>query len=232
VRSAIPVLAIVGYTNAGKSTLMNALTQADVYVEDKLFATLDTTTRKYVLPNNQEVLFIDTVGFIRKLPHLLVAAFRSTLEEAVFADIILHVIDASHHMAFEQAQTTLEVLTELESHEIPIITVLNKVDRLKSDEVSADQNAVFQKLKLTFPRAQEISAANKTGLDALTDEISHRLQDRRCRLSLRIPQKDYHVLASAIREGKIFRQEYEDNDVLVDLEVPANMAFRFDRYKK
>lgn len=230
-RTAIPVLAIVGYTNAGKSTLMNALTQADVYVEDKLFATLDTTTRKLVLSNNQEVLFIDTVGFIRKLPHLLVAAFRSTLEEAVHADIILHVIDASHHMAFEQAQTTQEVLKELESHEIPTITVLNKIDRLKEHEVLADQNEIYQKLKLAYPRAQEISAYNKIGIDTLQDEIIHRLKDRRTRLSLRIPQSDYHVLALAIRDGNILRQEYDENDVLVDLEVPANVAFRFDPYK-
>lgn len=230
-RTAIPVLAIVGYTNAGKSTLMNALTNADVYIEDKLFATLDTTTRKFVLANNQEVLFVDTVGFIRKLPHLLVAAFRSTLEEAVHADLILHVMDASHSMAFEQAETTLSVLKELESHDIPIITILNKVDRLQGEQATPAQNEVYQKLKLRFPRCQEISAANKIGIDVLQEEIVHRLKDRRSRLSLRIPQSDYHVLASAIREGKVLSQEYDENDVLVDLEVPASVVFRFDKYK-
>ena len=226
-RSNIPVLAIVGYTNAGKSTLMNTLTDAGVYVEDKLFDTLDTTTRKYLLSNNQEVLFIDTVGFIRKLPHLLVAAFRSTLEEAVFSDLILHVIDASYPMAFEQAETTIKVLKELESHEQPTLTILNKID-----QIGPGENPTFQKLKLHFPRCMQISAANKTGLKELEEEIIHRLQDRRCRMNLRIPQSDYHVLASAIREGNVLHQEYDENDVLVDIEVPANLAFRFLKYAR
>lgn len=225
-KSNIPVLAIVGYTNAGKSTLMHQLTGADVYIEDKLFATLDTTTRKHLMSNNQEVLLIDTVGFIRKLPHLLVAAFRSTLEEAIFADLILHVIDASHKTAFEQAETTFEVLKELDAHDTPIITVLNKIDRIGSEE-----NETFQRLKLRFPRTIEISAAQRIGLPELEQEIIHRLQDRRARMSLRIPQKDYHMLALVLREGKIFRQEYDENDVLIDIEVPANLAFRFTQFK-
>ncbi len=229
-RTNIPVLAIVGYTNAGKSTLMNALTNAEVYVEDKLFATLDTTTRKHTLPNNHEVLFIDTVGFIRKLPHLLVAAFRSTLEEAVYADLILHVIDATHPMAFEQAATTVKVLEELNSHDTPMLIVLNKVDRLESEEATPAEKMLFLKLKLAFPRAQCISAAAGIGLDALQNEIIERLQDRRTTMQLRIPQSDYHILAAAIRDGKIFKQEYEENDVLVDLEVPTSLSFRFEKY--
>ncbi len=222
-RTSIPVIAIVGYTNAGKSTLMNALTKADVYVEDKLFATLDTTTRKHVLPNNQEVLFIDTVGFIRKLPHLLVAAFRSTLEEAVHADLILHVIDASHPMALEQAEATLKVLEELDAKDTPMLVVLNKVDKI-------EQQANFMRLKFKYSRAQVISAVSGTGLDTLQEEIVQRLKDRRTRMHLRIPQSDYHMLATAIREGKVFSQEYEDNDVVVDLEVPRASAFRFTKY--
>ncbi|MBS0636399.1 MAG: GTPase HflX [Verrucomicrobia bacterium] len=225
-RTKIPVIAIVGYTNAGKSTLMNALTEADVYIEDKLFATLDTTTRKYVLPNNQEVLFIDTVGFIRKLPHLLVAAFRSTLEEAVHADLILHVLDATHPMVFEQAETTLKVLEELESHDTPMIVVLNKIDRVETPS----QKALFLKLKLKYSGSQCISALSKEGLDSLQAEIIKRLSDRRTMLQLRIPQKDYHILASAIATGKIYKQEYEENDVLVDLEVPTSTSFRFMKY--
>jgi GTPase len=226
VRSSIPVLAIVGYTNAGKSTLMNALTKADVYIENKLFATLDTTTRKYLLPNNQEVLFIDTVGFIRKLPHLLVAAFRSTLEEAIYADIILHVIDAGHPLAQEQAETTLKVLKELDSHDAPIITILNKIDT-----IPPDQMASFQKLKFANPRSKSISALNKTGLDELEQEIINQLQDRRKKLTLRIPQKDYRVMALAMRDGKILKKEYDENDVLVELEVPAQMAHLFEQFK-
>jgi GTP-binding protein HflX len=225
-RTNIPVIAIVGYTNAGKSTLMNALTKADVYVEDKLFATLDTTTRKFVLPNNQEVLFIDTVGFIRKLPHLLVAAFRSTLEEAVHADLILHVIDATHPTAFEQAETTLKVLEELDAKDTPMMVVLNKIDRVDSPE----RQAQLYKLKFKFTRCQTISAATGEGLEDLQNEIIHRLQDRRTMMQLRIPQKDYHVLASAIEIGKIMKQEYDENDVLVDLEVPRSASFRFAKY--
>lgn len=230
-RSGIPVIALVGYTNAGKSTLMNALTEAGVYVEDKLFATLDTTTRKYLLPNRQEVLFTDTVGFIRKLPHLLVAAFCSTLEESVHADIILHVIDASHPMAIHQAEATLEVLKELKADTSSMITLLNKVDRIESQETEEAQKAVLQKLKLQFPRSQLISAKQKTGLKELEEEIIHKLQDRRVRLSLRIPQKDYHLIAAAMRDGRILHQEYEENDVLVDLEVPVTQVFRFAPYK-
>lgn len=225
-RTGIPVVAIVGYTNAGKSTLMNLLTHADVYVEDKLFATLDTTTRKYTLFNNQEVLFIDTVGFIRKLPHLLVAAFKSTLEEAVHADLILHVIDASHPNAFEQMETTLHVLKELEAEDIPIITVLNKIDIVQAQE---DQS-LYQRLRFVHPRTQEISAIENRGIRELEEEIVRKLQDRRARLKLRVPQSEYHVLAEAIRLGKIIRQEYEENDVLLELEIPTPSVFRFKHY--
>ncbi len=229
-RSNIPVVAIVGYTNAGKSTLMNALTKADVYVENKLFATLDTTTRKYVLPNNQELLFIDTVGFIRKLPHLLVAAFRSTLEEAVHADLILHVIDATHPMALEQADTCQQVIKELDAEDTPQLVVLNKADLLEAEDVDPAIRSTFLRLKLKFSRARAISAATGLGLDALQEAIITALKDRRTLMQLRIPQKDYHVLASALREGKVLKQEYEENDVLVDLEVPTSTSFRFSKY--
>lgn len=227
-KTAIAVIAIVGYTNAGKSTLMNLLTNADVYTEDKLFATLDTTTRKYTLKNNQEVLFIDTVGFIRKLPHLLVAAFRSTLEEAVHADLILHVIDAKHPNAAEQAETTLAVLKELDAHDTPIITVLNKVDAVETLE----EQEHLHKLRFHYARACLLSAKQGDGLDLLEQEIITQLENRRARLQLRIPQKEYHVLAAALREGKVFSQEYDENDVLVDVEVPRAMLFYFEQYKQ
>ncbi len=173
-RSEIPVFAIIGYTNAGKSTLINALTDANVFVEDKLFATLDPTTRKFTLKNNQDILLTDTVGFIRKLPHLLVAAFKSTLEESVQADILLHLIDVSHPMAEEQAETTYDVLQELGAGHKAIITVLNKIDQC-TDE------GMIRRLSLTYPHTVQISALYRKGFDeleeAMIDELS---KQRKC----------------------------------------------------
>ncbi len=225
-RAHIPVFAIVGYTNAGKSTLMNRLTDAHVFVEDKLFATLDTTTRKLQLPDNHEVLLTDTVGFIRKLPHLLVMAFRSTLEEATFADVLIHVIDASHPMALEQAKTTLEVLSELGAHAIPVITVLNKIDQV----IIKEKSQVLQKLKLTYPRAIECSATNGIGIDALCSEMLYQIQNKRVTRLLRIPQSEYHMVSEAIRHGNIRSQQYEDNDVLLEVDLPIWLQYKFEKY--
>lgn len=222
-RSEIPVFAIIGYTNAGKSTLLNALTAADVFVEDKLFATLDTTTRKFTLPNKQEVLLVDTVGFIRKLPHLLVAAFKSTLEEAVQADFLLHLIDASHPMAEEQAATTFEVLKELGAGEKTIITVLNKID------LCADPHRL-QKLRIMYPRTVQISALNKTGFDDLTDIIIEELSKRRKTVLMRIPQSEYAVVSDLIRMGNVLHQDYEENDICVKVDLPASLAGKYARF--
>jgi GTP-binding protein HflX len=227
-KTGVPVVAIVGYTNAGKSTLMNLLTQAGVYVEDKLFATLDTTTRNLTLPNNQEILLIDTVGFIRKLPHLLVAAFRSTLEEAVFADIILHVIDASHPMAQEQAKTSIQVLQELHANMDSMMVVFNKIDKL---EAQKEQLALLYKLKFAYPRSLEISAKENRGTDLLKEEIMQRLQSRRTRLHLSIPQKEYHLVAKGLRDGHVLKKEYEGDHVLLELDVPVSQAYHFAPYK-
>ncbi len=226
-RNQIPVFAIVGYTNAGKSTLMRQLTHADILVEDKLFATLDTTTRHYTLPNNQEVLIIDTVGFIRKLPHLLVAAFKSTLEEAIQADFLIHLIDVSHPQALEQAKTTFEVLSELHAKDKPVITVLNKIDTLQGD---IESNSMIQKLKMSYPRAICISAETGQGLDSLFEEMIAMLQSRRKRIKLRIPQSEYHHIATAIRIGTVFGQEYEGNEVIMDVELPIAHADRLRNY--
>lgn len=217
VRSGIPTLAIVGYTNAGKSTLMNALTQAGVLVEDKLFATLDTTTRKLTLKNNQDILLIDTVGFIRKLPHLLVEAFKSTLEEALKADILIHLIDASHPMAVEQAETTFEVLKELGAEKKPILTVLNKIDKPES------QNALLR-LKFKFPRTTAISAVTKEGFDRFEEALIDELKKLRRRITIRIPQKDYHIVSEIREQGQVVSQEYEENDILITADVPAWLA--------
>jgi len=227
-RTAIPVFAIIGYTNAGKSTLMNSLTNAHVFVEDMLFATLDTTTRQFVLPNNQPVLLTDTVGFIRKLPHLLVAAFKSTLEESVEADVLIHLIDSSHPLALEQAKTTFEVLSELNAKDRPIITVINKVDLAK--EGDAHHRAMIQKLRLTYPRAIQVSALTGEGFDLLFEQMMEMVKTRRKRIIVRIPQCEYGVFANVLRDGTIFSKSYVENDIVVDVELPLSHAAQLSRY--
>ncbi|MCE5317695.1 MAG: GTPase HflX [Parachlamydia sp.] len=223
-KSDIPVFAIIGYTNVGKSTLLNALTDAEVLVEDKLFATLDTTTRKFTLSNNQNVLLIDTVGFIRKLPHLLVAAFKSTLEEALYADILLHIVDVSHPMAEEQAATTFEVLKELGAEEKPVITVLNKIDQSHSQDM-------VDRLRLTYPKTVPISALQRTGFSELEELMIEEISRQRRELFLRIPQREYGVVSAVIREGQVLHQEYEENDVLMRVRIPAPLAGKLAKYE-
>ena len=223
VRSEIPVFAIIGYTNAGKSTLLNALTHADVFVEDKLFATLDTTTRKFILQNNQEILLIDTVGFIRKLPHLLVAAFKSTLEEAIEADILLHLVDASHHMAEEQAATTHEVLKELGAGKKPIITVLNKIDQAPSP-------SLIHRLRMTYPKNVQISALTHEGFEDLQHVMIQELSRQRKLIKVRIPQSEYALVSEIMRAGHIILQEYEGNDVVLKIDVPVPLANKLAHY--
>lgn len=223
VRSEIPVFAIIGYTNAGKSTLLNALTDAGVFVEDKLFATLDTTTRKFTLKNNQDILLIDTVGFIRKLPHLLVAAFKSTLEEAIEADILLHLVDVSHPMAEEQAATTHEVLKELNAGEKPIITVLNKIDKAPSP-------SLIHRLRMTYPKNVLISALKHQGFDELQEVMIHELSRQRKLIDVRIPQSEYALVSEIMRVGHILNQDYEENDVVLRVDVPAPLANKLSAY--
>lgn len=224
-RSGIPTFAIVGYTNAGKSTLLNALTEAGIFTEDTLFATLDTTTRKYTLTNNQDILLTDTVGFIRKLPHLLVAAFRSTLEEAVQSDILLHLIDASHPMALEQAEATHEVLEQLSASNKPVITVLNKVDKV-------EDRAVLTKLRVQYPHTVQISAIERTGFDQLIELMEEELSKRRKVVTLRIPQKDYAIVSDVMRLGNVLDQDYEENDILIRVDLPSSEAEKLKRYVK
>jgi GTP-binding protein HflX len=215
-RTGIPTFAIVGYTNAGKSTLLNALTKADVFVEDKLFATLDTTTRKFVLPNRQEILLIDTVGFIRKIPHTLVAAFKSTLEEAVHTDILLHLIDVSNPMAELQAEATMHVLKELKADERPIVTVLNKIDAIQ-------HSGILQRFRMKYPKTVPISALTGEGFDYLMELMVQEIGALRKTYRLRVPQSHYSLVSELMREGKVIQCDYEDNDILLHVEIPGRL---------
>lgn len=223
-RTGIPVFAIIGYTNAGKSTLLNGLTDAGVFVEDKLFATLDTTTRKFTLHNHQDILLIDTVGFIRKLPHLLVAAFKSTLEEAMEAEILLHLVDVSHPMAEEQAATTHDVLKELKAGSKPIITVLNKIDK-------AADLALVNRLRTTYPKNVQISALTHQGFDELQERMIQELSHQRKIIDVRIPQSKYALVSEIRRVGHLLNQEYEENDVVLRVEVPTALAHQLSPYQ-
>lgn len=223
IRTGTPSFAIVGYTNAGKSTLLNALTEAKVLVEDKLFATLDTTTRKYVLPSRQEVVLIDTVGFIRKIPHTLVAAFKSTLEEAVYTDILLHLIDCSHPAAELQAEATMAVLKELNATTRPIITVLGKIDACFSP-------AILHKLRIKYPKTVQISALTQEGFEQLIEKMEVEIHDLRKRFKLRIPQSHYSLVSELMREGRVIECDYEDNDIVLDVEIPGRLEYKVRAY--
>jgi len=192
-------------------------------VEDKLFATLDTTTRKFTLPNNQEILLIDTVGFIRKLPHLLVAAFKSTLEEAFQADILLHLVDASHPMAEEQIETTFDVLKALNVENRPVITVLNKVDLCQD-------LTYLNRLRIKHPKTVQISALKGTGLSDLQEIMVRELSKQRKIMEFRIPQSEYAIVSEIMRQGNIINRSYEDNDVLLRVDLPIAAAEKLISY--
>lgn len=222
-KQGVPVLAIVGYTNAGKSTLLNALTDAEVLAEDKLFATLDTTTRKYSLPSGQDVLLTDTVGLIRKLPHQLVAAFRSTLEEVLYADILLHVVDTSHPCAIQHVRVTKELLDELGCKDKPQICVLNKIDACPNPQM-------IQRLRFETPHCIPVSALTHEGFEELLEAIVAELSKGRAVVSLRVPQSEYHVISEIQREGNIIEQEYEGNDIVLKADLPESLRSRLDTY--
>ncbi|MFN6018289.1 MAG: GTPase HflX [Verrucomicrobiota bacterium] len=218
-----PHAAIVGYTNAGKSTLLNALSGADVMAKDMLFATLDTTTRRIDLPDGQPLLLTDTVGFVRNLPHRLVEAFKATLEEAVLADFLIHVLDATSPEIERFHRTTLEVLDELGAEGKPTITVLNKIDLVEDPEQIAS-------LARMFPDALRVSAFTRAGLDQLLDACSAALADRvRC-LDYRIPQQRADLVGLLHRDAKVLSTDYEGNDILVRAVVPPMLAGRLEPF--
>ncbi len=208
-----PTIALVGYTNSGKSTLMNRLTAAGVLVEDKLFATLDPTVRRLQLPSGGVVLLIDTVGFINKLPHGFVDAFKSTLEEVQEADLLLHVVDASDPLATEHMQVVERVLGELEVRDTPRLLVFNKVDRLP-----AGQGPPFAS------ESCAISALKGEGIEALRQAIEHALQSRREHLHLRLPASRGDLVALLRRSGAVLQADYDGDEVEITAMTPPKLA--------
>jgi GTP-binding protein HflX len=225
-RSDLPIVAIVGYTNAGKSTLINALTGAGVLAEDTLFATLDPTTRRLKLPGGREVLLTDTVGFIQKLPTDLVAAFRATLEEVTFADVMLQVVDAAADAAQEQARTVDEILAELGAAEKPRVVALNKVDRLGPVTLRRAMRAFSERYATLVP----ISALRGSGLDALGDAIDAATADRYVALEVLIPYGREGVLQELRQYGGLERVEYRERGTYVRGRAPRELAHRFQAY--
>ncbi len=217
----IPVVAVVGYTNAGKSTLFNALTEAEVVAENKLFATLDPTTRHVLLPNNHEALLTDTVGFIQKLPTKLIASFRATLEEVVDADMLLEVVDVSHENAIEQSETVSDVLRELEALDKPRVTALNKIDLL------ADPSELDTTL---YPNAVPVSALQRTGLDALREKIAAVLAASMEAARVLIPFDKSELVELFHRRGHVAQEEHQPEGTLLVGRIPRSLRGYFKPY--
>mgnify|MGYP002512709722 FL=1 len=213
-RNKVPVVAIVGYTNAGKSTLLNKLTGAGVLEEDKLFATLDPTTRNLKLPSKQEVLLTDTVGFIRKLPHHLIEAFRSTLEEAKYADIILHVVDASNPQVDEQMYIVYETLTNLEVKNKPIITAFNKQDKVEGESILRDFRA---------DHIVRISAKHGDGLDKLQETIEEVLRGQKVYIEKIYSYAEAGKIQMIRKYGELLEEEYRGEGIFAKGYVPVEI---------
>ena len=219
-RSQWPLASIVGYTNAGKSTLLNALTGSDVLAKDILFATLDPTTRRLKLPTNQNVLLTDTVGFIKKLPHGLVEAFKATLEEVVRADLLLHVVDISHPQAEDQIAAVDAVLKEIGADEKATLMVLNKMDQLGG-------SGALNRLQEKFPHAVAISATTGEGIPALLSEIGTQLRPKREFLELRIPHEQSAVIARLHKVGQVIERRYNSKTARFKARIPPHHHAEF-----
>ena len=222
-KASVPTVSLVGYTNAGKSTLLNTLTNSDIYAQDQLFATLDPTTRQLDLPNKQQAILTDTVGFIQRLPHQLVAAFQSTLEEVVQSDVLLHVIDVSHELYKEQAAAVYQVLDELGAKDKTIITVYNKIDKLPPDSglaerLSKEENSIC------------ISAKARYNLDGLLALIAENLKLKAVEESFLVPYSDSAAVGRLHDAGTVLEQEYLAEGTLLKVRLDAEQVQQFAKY--
>lgn len=219
----VPTGALVGYTNAGKTSLLNVLTGSSAGVEDQLFATLDPTTKKTELPGGTKVLLTDTVGFIRKLPHSLIDAFHSTLEETVVADILIHVLDASNPEVRGHLETTKEVLQELKVDETPTLLVFNKIDLCKDE-------FWIEELHRDFPDSLFISVKKNIGIEEVYRKIEQVLFHSTPQVLFNFPLSRYDLAAEIHRSGRVIREEYQDNSVLIEARVPAKLKYKLAEY--
>ncbi len=221
--SNIPVVSLVGYTNAGKSTLINQLAESEVYVADKLFATLDPTTRRVILPDGQQILVTDTVGFIQKLPTTLVAAFRATLEEIAEADLLLHIVDVTHPQAMAHVESVHKTLREIGADQIPTLPVLNKIDRLD------DPSQALQKMD-SFPDAVAISALKGDGIEGLLDSVQSKLFGSYENLTVNMPYNQGDLISLFHDEGQIDSITNEYEGVLIQGRLPVRLLGRYKEY--
>jgi GTPase len=225
----VPVVALVGYTNAGKSTLLNRLADSDVIARDELFATLDPTTRRVPLPGSQTILMTDTVGFINNLPTQLIAAFRATLEEVLEASLLVHVLDVTHPNAFQQAQTVHSIIEDLGADELPMITALNKVDRLGED-VSPEQLKQDMGLSSNYV---PISAHQGIGVDLLTSQIAEVLAEQGAFVDLQVlvPYTEAQLVDLFHRRGHVEEASYREDGTLLTGRIPRNLAAHFEPFR-
>jgi GTP-binding protein HflX len=220
----VPTCAIVGYTNAGKSSLLNKLTHSDILAEDKLFATLDPTSRRCTLPNGHPLVITDTVGFVRNLPHRLVDAFKATLEEAVVSNFLIQVLDVSNPEVEAHMNTTLSVLEELGASDKTILTVFNKIDLLEDKNRQVD-------LSLKYPKSLFISITTEEGISKLLESIETIVENNFTQLRLLIPHERYDLVACLHREGAIYKEEVVDNGTYISGSAPERLLKTFEPYR-
>ncbi len=219
----LPLVAIVGYTNAGKSTLFNKITSSSVFVEDKLFATLDPTIRKVTLPNNQDILAVDIVGFIRKLPQQLIAAFRATLEETINADLLIHIVDISHPLWKKQMETVKEIFNELGILDKPVITVFNKIDLIND---ASRLNSLSKK----FEESLNISAKYGTGIDLLLKRLSQHFQRFRSLVSFSFPLERQDLINFIYEKGEVVERKFDKDRVFIQAYVDLYTKEKLKKY--